>query len=73
MTGAIEQFEFFKLVQADLRLRHVPFDSGALRDWLSGMWPHVASGDLASDWASEFLAAVATEGEATAEGVRSEP
>ena len=36
---------FFRRVEADLRLRHVPFDLAELRAFLEACWPLVEPGD----------------------------
>ena len=49
--------EFFRLVEADLRLRHVPFDAAELHEFTLDVWPLVEPGDTAERWAEAFLVA----------------
>jgi hypothetical protein len=51
--------EFFLAVEADLRLRHVPFDAAELRTFLTDCWPLVDADDLPEVWATAFLQATA--------------
>jgi hypothetical protein len=39
------RLSFFRLVEADLRLRHVPFDAAELRALVREVWPLVEPGD----------------------------
>jgi hypothetical protein len=43
--------EFFALVEADLRLRHVPFDAAELEAFVEDVWPLVEPGDEPARWA----------------------
>ena len=51
--------EFFRLVEADLRLRHVPFDAAELQAFVADVWPLVEPGDLPERWSEAFLVALA--------------
>jgi hypothetical protein len=51
------QHEFFRLVEADLRLRHVPFDKRELAEFLRSVWPLAEADDPPARWAEAFLAA----------------
>jgi hypothetical protein len=51
--------EFFLSVEADLRLRHVPFDQGELRAFVRDVWPLVEAGDTPERWAECFLVGAA--------------
>jgi hypothetical protein len=53
------RFRFFRLVEADLRLRHVPFDRRELETFISDVWPLVEPGDAPETWATAFLQAPA--------------
>jgi hypothetical protein len=53
----MSQVEFFRLVEQDLRLRHVPFNAGELRTFLADVGPLVE--DLPAVWADRFLASTA--------------
>jgi hypothetical protein len=47
--------EFFLAVEADLQLRHVPFDKVELAEFLKSVFPLVEPGDLPAKWAEAFL------------------
>jgi hypothetical protein len=51
--------EFFLSVEADLRLRHVPFDKRELAEFLRSVWPLVEADDLPEHWSEAFLVALA--------------
>jgi hypothetical protein len=51
--------EFFLAVEADLRLRHVPFDKADLAEFLASVWPLVEADDTPERWAEAFLVALA--------------
>jgi hypothetical protein len=51
------QADFFRLVEADLRLRHVPPGAAELADFLKSVWPLVEPGDGPERWAEAFLVA----------------
>jgi hypothetical protein len=51
--------EFFPSVEADLRLRHVPFDKAELAAFLRSVWPLVEPSDRPEHWAEAFLVALA--------------
>jgi hypothetical protein len=51
--------ECFLSVEADLRLRHVPFDLAELRVILEACWPLVEPDDAPETWATAFLQATA--------------
>ena len=53
---------FFALVEADLRLRHVPFDLAELRAFVADVFPLVAPDDLPGRWAEVFLKSRRAEG-----------
>ncbi len=55
----MSQAEFFRLVEADLQLRHVPFDAAELREFIADVWPLVEANDLPATWADAFLASAA--------------
>jgi hypothetical protein len=42
---------FFRLVERDLQLRHVPFDKAELAAFLRSVWPLVEPGDRPARWA----------------------
>jgi hypothetical protein len=48
--------EFFLAVEADLRLRHVPFDQAELAAFLHSVYPLVEPSDTPERWAQAFLA-----------------
>jgi hypothetical protein len=50
---------FFRLVEHDLRLRHVPFDVAELRAFLEACRPLIEPGDVPEAWAAAFLQATA--------------
>jgi hypothetical protein len=50
---------FPALVEADLQLRHVPFDQRALRAFLEACRPLMEPGDAPEVWATAFLQATA--------------
>jgi hypothetical protein len=50
--------EFFLSVEADLQLRHVPFDKAELDAFLRSVWPLVEPGDTAERFAQAFLVAL---------------
>ena len=52
-------FRFFRLFEADLRLRHVPFDHRELETFISDVWPLVEPGASPERWAEAFLASLA--------------
>jgi hypothetical protein len=54
--------EFFLSVEADLRLRHVPFDKAELAEFLGPVWPLVEPGDPPAKWAEAFLVGTAAAG-----------
>jgi hypothetical protein len=47
--------EFFRLVEADLRLRHVGFDRRQLEEFCRSMYPLAFEGDDWAWWADTFL------------------
>ena len=47
--------DFLARVEADLRLRHVPFDLAELRAFVADVFPLVAPDDLPQRWAEAFL------------------
>ncbi len=47
--------DFLALVEADLRLRHVPFDLAELRAFVEDVFTLVAPDDLPGRWAEAFL------------------
>jgi hypothetical protein len=49
--------EFFRLVEADLQLRHVPFDAAELHAFVEDVWGLVEPGDAPERWAEAFLVA----------------
>jgi hypothetical protein len=49
--------EFFLAVEADLRLRHVPFDRAELVEFIRNVWPLVEPDDTPAHWAEAFLVA----------------
>jgi hypothetical protein len=51
--------EFFLAVEADLQLRHAPFDKAELAEFLKSVWPLVEPGDGPERWAEAFLGALA--------------
>jgi len=53
---------FFALVEADLRLPHVPFDLAELRAFVEDVFPLVAPDDLPGRWAEAFLKSRRVEG-----------
>ena len=48
---------FLARVEADLRLRHVPFDLAERRAFVEDAWPLVEPGDTPETWATTFLQA----------------
>ena len=50
---------FFAAVEADLRLRHAPFDAAELAAFLASVWPLVEPSDTPEQWAQAFLVATA--------------
>ena len=54
--------DFLVLVEADLRLRHVPFDLAELRAFVADVFPLVAPDDLPGRWAEVFLKSRRAEG-----------
>jgi len=54
--------DFLALVEADLRLRHVPFDLAELRAFVEDVFPLVAPDDLPGRWAEVFLKSRRAEG-----------
>jgi hypothetical protein len=50
---------FFRLVEHDLQLRHVPFDLAVLRAFLKACRPLMEPGDAPEVWATVFLQATA--------------
>jgi hypothetical protein len=48
---------FFRQVEADLRLRHVPFDQAELLEFVADVWPLVEPGDRPERWAEALLVA----------------
>ena len=53
--------EFFARVEADLRLRHVPFDRRQLEEFCRSLAPLAFEGDSWAWWADTFLEAMGTE------------
>jgi hypothetical protein len=49
--------ELFLSVEADLRLRHVPFDKRELAESLRSVWPLVEPDDPPECWVEAFLVA----------------
>jgi hypothetical protein len=49
--------EFFRLVEADLRLRHVPFDAAELCAFVEDVWDLARHEPDAQRWAEAFLVA----------------
>ena len=50
--------EFFLAVEADLRLRYVPFDKAELAAFLASVFPLVEQHDTPERWAEAFLVAL---------------
>ena len=48
---------FFRLVEHDLQLRHVPFDAAELRQFIEDVWDLVEPDDAPVRWAEVFLVA----------------
>jgi hypothetical protein len=51
----VSKTEFFLSFEADLRLRHVPFDKAELAKFLGSVWPLVEADDPPAKWAEAFL------------------
>jgi hypothetical protein len=51
--------EFFLTVEADLRLRHVPFGKAELVEFIRDVWPLVEQDDTPAKWPEAFLVALA--------------
>ena len=49
--------EFFRLVEADLQLRHVAFDAAELHAFVEDVWPLARHEPDAQRWAEAFLVA----------------
>ena len=49
--------EFFRLVEADLQLRHVPFDAAELAEFVEDVWDLARHEPDAQRWAEAFLVA----------------
>jgi hypothetical protein len=53
--------DFFATVEADLRMRQVPFERRELQEFMDAMRPAVLDGDSVEWWADTFLEAMAAE------------
>jgi hypothetical protein len=59
--GIMSKTEFFLSVEADLRLRHIPFDRRQLEEFCRSMAPLADEGDNWTWWADTFLEAMGRE------------